>query len=246
MIYLHKILPLLVSPLFIVLGLIIWGVIIGSKKTSFMGIVILVFCSLPIVSNGLVSYLESDYQLNKTSEADTANAIVVLSGMVRTIQTKDGLAYEWGDGADRFFAGIDLFKENKAPYLVLTRGKVPWSVGKPEGEYLRDVANKFEIPRKDILLTENVENTDQEANSVKKLLTINDPKIILVTSAFHMPRAQKVFEAAGINVVPFPVDFRSEAHKLTFMDYMPSGEAIKDTSRFVREMIGRTYYNLKY
>ena len=234
------------SPLFIILGLIILGLIIGSKKTSFMGLIVLVICSLPIFSNRLIAYLEHNYQLKNISEVDTADAIVVLSGMVRTIQTNEVLSYEFSESVDRIFAGIDLFKENKAPSLILTRGTVPWSVGKPEGEYLRDVAIKYGVPRKNILLTENVQNTDQEAKSVKKILTIDAPKVILVTSAFHMPRAQKVFEAVGIRIVPFPVDFRNASSKLTFMHFMPSARSIWETSFFVKEMIGRTYYNLKY
>jgi uncharacterized SAM-binding protein YcdF (DUF218 family) len=246
MIYFHKILPLIVSPLFIILGLIILGLIIGSKKTSFMGLIVLVICSLPIFSNRLIAYLEHNYQLKNISEVDTADAIVVLSGMVRTIQTNEVLSYEFGESVDRIFAGIDLFKENKAPSLILTGGKMPWSIGKPEGEYLRDVAIKYGVPRKNILLTENVQNTDQEAKSVKKILTIDAPKVILVTSAFHMPRAQKVFEEVGIRIVPFPVDFRNASSKLTFMHFMPSAKSIWETSFFVKEMIGRTYYNLKY
>jgi uncharacterized SAM-binding protein YcdF (DUF218 family) len=235
-----------VSPLFIILGLIILGLIIGSKKTSFMGLIVLVICSLPIFSNRLIAYLEHNYQLKNISEVDTADAIVVLSGMVRTIQTNEVLSYEFGESVDRIFAGIDLFKENKAPSLILTGGKMPWSIGKPEGEYLRDVAIKYGVPRKNILLTENVQNTDQEAKSVKKILTIDAPKVILVTSAFHMPRAQKVFEEVGIRIVPFPVDFRNASSKLTFMHFMPSAKSIWETSFFVKEMIGRTYYNLKY
>ena len=246
MIYFHKILPLIASPLFIILGLIILGLIIGSKKTSFMGLIVLVICSLPIFSNRLIAYLEHNYQLKNISEVDTADAIVVLSGMVRTIQTNEVLSYEFSESVDRIFAGIDLFKENKAPSLILTRGTVPWSIGKPEGEYLRDVAIKYGVPRKNILLTENVQNTDQEAKSVKKILTIDAPKVILVTSAFHMPRAQKVFEEVGIRIVPFPVDFRNASSKLTFMHFMPSAKSIWETSFFVKEMIGRTYYNLKY
>ena len=246
MIYFHKILPLIASPLFIILGLIILGLIIGSKKTSFMGLIVLVVCSLPIFSNRLIAYLEHNYQLKNISEVDTADAIVVLSGMVRTIQTNEVLSYEFSESVDRIFAGIDLFKENKAPSLILTGGKMPWSIGKPEGEYLRDVAIKYGVPRKNILLTENVQNTDQEAKSVKKILTIDAPKVILVTSAFHMPRAQKVFEAVGIRIVPFPVDFRNASSKLTFMHFMPSARSIWETSFFVKEMIGRTYYNLKY
>ena len=61
-----------------------------------------------------------------------------------------------------------------------------------------------------------------------------------------MPRAQLDFEAAGITVVPFPVDFKTGAAKLTFMNFIPSESSFASTSFFVREMIGRTYYNLKY
>jgi len=246
MIYLHKILPLIFSPLFFIISLVIFGLIIGSKKISLAGIAILLFFSMPIVSDKLIAYLESDYELNKPSKIDSANAIVVLSGMIQTIKTKDGLDYEWGGAVDRFFTGIDLFNLDKAPTLIFTGGKLPWSIGVPEGEFLKEEAIKLGIPKKDILLTENVENTDQEAKAIKKLLSLDNPKVILVTSAFHMPRAQLVFEAAGISVIPFPVDFLIGTGKITLMSFIPSASSFAGTSFFVREMIGRTYYNLKY
>ena len=246
MIYLHKIFPLIFSPLMLIIVLIIFGVIINSKKISLIGIFILIICSLPIVSDKLIAYLESDYQLTKPSNIISTDAIVVLSGMTRAINSKDGLDYEFSEASDRIFAGINLFKEKKAPKLILTRGKLPWSVGIPEGEYLKDIVIKNGISENNILLTENVENTDQEAKAIKKLLSIDKPKVILVTSAFHMPRAQLVFEAAGINVVPFAVDFQKESSKQTFMSFMPSAKSFYDTSFFVREMIGRVYYNIKY
>ena len=74
----------------------------------------------------------------------------------------------------------------------------------------------------------------------------DNPKIILVTSAFHMPRAQLVFKATGINVISFPVDFKIGAKKLTFMSFIPSASSFASTSYFVKEMIGRTYYSLRY
>ena len=246
MIYFHKILPLLFSPLIIIIGLIVLSLITNSKKIGLLGIFILLFCSIPIVSDKLIAYLESNYKLNQVSEVQEADAIVVLSGMIKVIKNKNNFDYEWGESVDRIFAGIELFKENKSQTLILTRGKLPWSVGIPEGEYLREVAIKFGVPEKNILLTENVENTDQEAKAIKKLFSIKNPKVILVTSAFHMPRAQTVFEAAGIDIVAFPVDFQSSESKLTFMSFMPSANALNDTSFFVREMIGRTYYKLKY
>ena len=243
MIYLHKILPLITSPLFLIIFLIILGMIFKSKKITLFGIIILIFCSLPIISSKLISYLEKDYILQDALAIDNAEAIVVLSGMLKTIKVDDKLKYEFNDGVDRILSGIDLFKNNKASLLILTKGQVPWSLGIPEGEYLKEFAVKFGVPEESILLTDNVQNTDQEAKSVKKLLNSNDAKVILITSAFHMPRAKKVFEASNIKVIPFAVDFINSHQKLTFMSFLPSADALSGTSLFVREMIGRLYYN---
>ena len=246
MIYLNKILPLLVSPLSIVLIIILIGTFFKSKKISLLGLLILIFCSVPIISNKLIFYLEKDFSLQSVKDVTNADAIVVLSGMISTIKTKEKLSYEFNDSIDRILSGIDLFKEDKASFLILTNGKMPWSVGIPEGEYLKDFSIKYGIPEDRILLTDNVQNTDQEAISVKKLIKTNEANIILVTSAFHMPRAKKVFEAANIKVIPFAVDFKTPIKKITIIDFIPSANSLKDTSHFFREMIGRLYYNLKY
>ena len=246
MIYLHKILPLFVSPLLIVLTIILIGIFFKSNRISLLGLLILIFCSLPIISNKLTFYLEKDYYLQNAKDVARVNAIVVLSGMISAIKSKDKLSYEFKDSVDRILSGIDLFKQNKAPLLILTNGKLPWSVGIPQGEYLKNFCIKFGIPEESILLTENVQNTDQEAISVKKILKTNEVNIILVTSAFHMSRAKKVFEAANIKVIPFAVDFKTPIKKITIIDFIPSANSLKDTSHFFREMIGRLYYNLKY
>jgi uncharacterized SAM-binding protein YcdF (DUF218 family) len=246
MIYLHKFLPLIASPLFLIIIIIIIGTFLKSNKIILCGLFILIFCSLPIVSSKLILYLEKDYYVKNISNINKADAIVVLSGMVKTIKTKDNLSYEFNEAVDRVFSGIDLFKENKAPLLIFTKGRFAWSVGISEGEYLKKFSIKFGIPEKNILLTENVQNTDQEAKAVKKLLNKSDTNIILVTSAFHMPRAKKIFESVNIKVIPFAVDFRNSARQVTFLDFVPSAGSLSGTSKFVRVMIGRLYYNLRY
>ena len=245
MIYLHKILPLIFSPLMLVIGLIVLGIIFNLRKFSLIGVIVLILSSLPIISNKFIAYLEKDYQPIEIADVENVDAIVVLSGMIRVIGDEENLKYEFTDSVDRFFAGLDLFNNNKSPILILTRGKMPWSVGIAEGEYLKVLAIKYGVPEENIILTDEVQNTDQEAKSIKEILTENS-KIILVTSAFHMPRAEKVFKAANINVIPFPVDFQNSKSKTTIMGFIPSAEALFDTSHFVREMIGRLYYNLKY
>ena len=246
MIYLQKILPLIFSPLMLVIGLIILGIIFNLRKFSLIGITILIFSSLPIVSNKFITYLEKDYQPIEITEIENVDAIVVLGGMIKTVGAKENLKYEFTESVDRFFAGLDLFNNNKAPIFILTRGKMPWSIGIAEGEYLKKLAIKYGIPEEKIILTEEVQNTDEEAKAVKKILANENVRIILVTSAFHMPRAEKVFKTTNINVTPFPVDFQNSKSKTTIIDFIPSAASLFNTSHFVREMMGRLYYNLKY
>ena len=246
MIYLHKILPLAASPIGLLIFLIVYGLIFRSRRASLLALLVIWICSMPSVSNKLVNILENDFQLTAIEKVEKAGAVVVLSGMVKAVQGTDGLIFEWGEASDRIFAGIELIKANKAPTLILTRGLLPWSVGIPEGEFLSLEAQRRGINELNIKLTKAVENTEQEAAAIKELLEGSTNKIILVTSAFHMPRAIKVFRAKGIDVIPYAVDFRYSLSKATPMDYLPDADALKDTSFFVREMIGRLYYSIKY
>ena len=67
----------------------------------------------------------------------------------------------------------------------------------------------------------------------------------LVTSSFHMPRAVRTFKAKNLNVYPIPVDFRSEHSKITFLSLIPDSKSLHNTSSFIREMMGRFYYEIK-
>ena len=72
---------------------------------------------------------------------------------------------------------------------------MPWQSDEimPEGEVLSKFASEFGILSSQITLTKNVQNTKDETLAVKEIL-INSktPKIILVTSAFHMLRSKKI------------------------------------------------------
>lgn len=245
-IYFHKILPLLFSPMILILILFIIGTFFKSKKINLLGILIIIICSLPIFSNKLINYLEINYKPLDITEVKQADAIVVLSGMVNVMQLNDDYKYEFGGSVDRFFAGIDLIKNNKASKLVFTRGKLPWTIGISEGEYLKKRAIEFGVSEKKIVLTENVQNTEQEAKSIKKLFPKKNTKLILVTSAFHMQRAVKIFKSENLNVTAYPVDFKRKDNKFTFIDLIPSASSLNSTSFFVREIIGRIYYKIKY
>ena len=94
-----------------------------------------------------------------------------------------------------------------------------------------------------ILVTTKVKNTYEESIAVTKVIPVNS-SIVLVTSAFHMHRSKYLFEKQGFNVTPFPVDFRAQNRNFTVLELLPTVEALKKTSIFIRENLGRLYYKI--
>ena len=100
------------------------------------------------------------------------------------------------------------------------------------------------IPSADVLITDKVSNTAAEAAAVADLLKkrkngVDQPRILLVTSAFHMRRSMLLFKRAGLDVIPFRVDFQvSERRKLTILAFMPWGDSLRQTERALRELYG--------
>ena len=151
----------------------------------------------------------------------------------------------WGD-PDRIFGGVALFKAGKAQKLVFTGGKMPWDKAKKtEGEVLKEYTISNGISSEKILVTKDVENTADEAVAVKELISPSK-RIILVTSAYHMYRAKRLFEKQGFIVIPYKVDYKASGNnQVTFMDFLPSAVNLGLTETGIREIIGRIFYTLK-
>ena len=243
--YLHKILPLLISPLFLFISLTLFYAVRYRLKVLFVSAIALSILSTPIMADLLWEKLESGYTLKSIKSTTESDAIIVLSGSSSIVKTKHGIIFQWAD-PNRFFSGIALFKANKAPTLIFTGGQLPWNVGdKTEGDYYKGEAILQGVPEEHIYVTRAVQNTAQEADAVKALLDNDNSRIILVTSAFHMLRASKLFETKELDVIPFPVDFKSTKKKLTVMSFIPSTGGLNGTFTGLREFLGRLYYRIK-
>jgi uncharacterized SAM-binding protein YcdF (DUF218 family) len=244
MIYLYKILPLFLMPIMVVILLIVIGIYKKRNSFIYLAIALLYILSTPMFSDAFFKLVEGDQHRKCIANIEQADAIVVLSGML-SLHEIDGEEYvEWGN-PDRFFGGIALMKAGKATNLIFTGAKMPWGKSRrTEGAVLTDHAIQYGIPSDRVFVSDLVANTANEATAVKKMALGN--KIILVTSAFHMPRAQRLLENEGLEVVPYPVDFKSLTEdSLTFMDYLPNAGSLAKTELGLRELMGRLYYWLK-
>lgn len=193
----------------------------------------------------MLAYIDGQELKKSIEDFNKADSIVVLSGIITPIMTNQGIAYEWED-PDRFFGGVELIKAGKAKNIIFTGGIRPWQTKiKPEGQILAKIAAEFGIPISQIIVTKDVLNTLDEAKAVREILTQNNAnKIILVTSAFHMPRASMIFQMEGIEVQTYSVDYKADIGDITPIDFLPSAAAFHSFQISLRELIGRAYYSV--
>ncbi len=250
MIILHKFLPFFVLPLGLTFILVLAGVLFRKRRLCLAGLALLWISATPVASDFFTRIVEGWEVRRPVADVPRADAIVVLGGG-RTLAPGDPPVNEWRD-ADRFFGGVELYRAGKAPLLLFTGGWIPWTEdAKLEGRVLMDYASDLGIPLSDMLTTEEVVNTAEEAAAVSKLLAGRDgigpsPRIILVTSAYHMRRARFLFERSGLRVEPFPVDFQvSTGQTLTILDCMPWAQSLLQTEKAMREVYGYWYYVLR-
>ena len=202
--------------------------------------------SIGFVADLLWKLVEYPWQRIDENDAPTADAIIVLSGGGRPQAPGKSNIYEWGD-PDRYFAGISLFQKRKAPKLFFTGGTTPYTRElKDEGTLYKEHAISLGIPSYAISTTSKVLNTAQEAIEIRRNLNqINSSsKILLVTSAFHMKRAKRLFERQGFLVYPFPVDFKTSKISRWQSPYqwIPNSSSLDRSSSALRELLGRIIY----
>jgi uncharacterized SAM-binding protein YcdF (DUF218 family) len=245
MIYLHKLLLIALSPIGLILLLMLWAAFKRSRAAALMAILLLYGLSMPVVSDRIFRILEQHQLPLPIDSLAPGQAIVVLSGMLSHVQAEQGVLPQFGSASSRFWGGIELFRAGKAPQLVFTGGLMPWQGDQePEGKVLRSKALELGLPAGALRVSGPAQNTAQEATAVQQALGPQVSRIILVTSAFHMPRAKKLFEQVGFEVSAYPVDFGVSARETTLIDFLPSAGAFKNADTAVREFLGRGYYAL--
>ena len=248
---LSKILPLAVLPLGLSLILLLVGLIARRRWPFCTALMLLWVFSLGLVSEGLWRWLEAPWQRRAATVVPRVDAIVVLSGGHHPAPGAARVS-EWDDPA-RFLAGLDLYRAGKAPRLLFTGGASPFRPGRPpEGQRYLQEARRLGIPAAAMASTPPVVNTAEEAIAIRQLLQRSQSsavskRILLVTSAFHMRRAQCLFERQGLTVLPFPVEFQARGRWSGPLwrdptQWLPSARALDDSSRALRELIGRLVY----
>lgn len=117
----------------------------------------------------------------------------------------------------------------------------------PEAQLIADVL-EMEFNTRVAWLEANSRNTAENARfSARELQDYNIKRIVLVSQAYHMPRAVLEFRKAGLEVLPAPTAFISgDISELTIFDFVPSAAALMDSYLLAHETLGMLWYRLRY
>lgn len=186
----------------------------------------------------LMGSLERTYAVPDRPEGDV---IVMLGGgAIGGVQDVDGQGMLAPSPSSRLLTAVRLHDKLGLP-ILLSGGQVFKDTGS-ESEIGRRVLVSLGVPADQIYVEAESLTTGQNARNTAEILRregFTHP--ILVTSAFHLPRAVLNFEKQGIEVTPYPADFWVNAHpNLNPLKFVPSVSPFQTNVTFLREEL-RTF-----
>ncbi|MGB5737468.1 MAG: YdcF family protein [Thiohalocapsa sp.] len=204
--------------------------------------------STPTFSGWVRGSLEGDYPPLALATLPNAAAVVVLGGAVGGI-VPPRLFPDLNAAADRVWHAARVFHAGKAPWLVVSGGRLPWQTEEaPEAVAILAFLEDLGVPPDRVLLEARSGTTRENALETHQLLDQHGVRgpVLLVTSALHMRRALAAFRAAGVDVVPVATDHEVVVRvSRTMLDYLPDAGALSGSSRAFKEYLGLLVYWLR-
>ena len=217
----------------------------AGRRLMISAIVLIALCAFSPLGNLLLYPLESRFPPSSAAQGVPPDGIVVLGG---PIDADLSVAHDMPvirSAPDRIVAAAAL--AHKYP-----NAKIIFSGGSPnlidndarESDYAAAIFESLGVDKARLVMDRRSRNTYENAVFSKELAAPKaDERWLMVTSAYHMPRAIGLFRKAGFAVEPYPVDWRvghSAADILAFTPFATDG--LERTDVAVREWIGLLAY----
>ena len=255
---LNKIVGGLLNPLVIGMALAIVGGLClwrNWRKTGF-GLLIgavawLWLWSTPVMYRWMGGALESEWPVVKAEDAPKTDAIVLLGGGMGANTNVYPYAEMW-NGADRVWHAARLYKAGKAPLVIPT--------GQGERESTVPLLHDLGVPESAIVVEDEARNTEENARFVEKLIDSRvehvervdakgKPKVLLVTSAWHMRRSVLMYRkyAPNVEIIPAAADYEATVqtgHPFSLKDLWPDATMFYANSYIFKEYLGYWGYRL--
>lgn len=223
-----------------------------GRRITLLFALLLYLLSTKYIGNALLSPFEEDYYHAQTLK--NADAVVILSGG----HNGETPNLPLGDGSfKRAIYGIMLAKKENLPIIYSGAGRKTYS----ESDAMKDTVNQLneyfnigleqspKLMPQSFSISYETKSVDTYENAAftKELFLkngIKNPKIYLVTSAFHMRRSAKLYRHFGFEVTPAATDFRT-TKKYSLNAYFPSMTGLQMSYFALHEHAGIALLALK-
>lgn len=241
-----------IIPLNLCIALLVVGAVLfiaRRRKTGLLvagcGIAWVVFWALPASSLWAGGRLEQLYPHTLPDALPQVQAIVVLGGNTANNRHNWFEPYDVDTASSRVDTAALLYHTQRAPRIVLSGAALDGSLS--EAEMMSKILQQKGIPEHAIMLEKNSFTTYENAVYTQRLLDKHDMnRVLLVTSALHMPRAMAVFRKQGITAIAAPsrpqIVVPSDP---TFSFWQPSARALSASRSIIKEYAGLLVYWLR-
>lgn len=247
---LSKTLDVLLSPLFWgLLGVALAAALVHRRPRAARRLLVAVLAllyvlGLPVTAWALQRWIESDAR-STVREGEVYDAAIVLSGGVDVRASARSGQLEFQEAPERVLAGYTLWREGRVRHLFAVGGHLERGPRYPrEAELVARQYVAWGVPAAAVAVENESRNTRENALEAARVVRARGWKrLVLVTSAAHLPRALGCFHAVGLRPDALAVDFR--AGPGPSLSPLPREEALERSSDALREAFGRLVYRLR-
>jgi len=230
------------------LGLIFYKRFWG-RLLIFLALLLFWLLSTEPVRDTLLNPLEQAYAPLQTEQlpADEKLAIVLLGGGLY----EKAPEYEGRDSLSSFAMMRTLYAADlalKTGFDVYpSGGAVLSTTTEPEGAVMQRWLKRFGVAESAIHIEAAARSTWENAINIKAKLAEQDVStVILVTTAWHMPRSVWSFESQGLKVIAAPCDYKVEREPYDLRSYLPRWNVFSESCDGLHEYLGLLWYRLKH
>jgi uncharacterized SAM-binding protein YcdF (DUF218 family) len=244
--YLSKFLTFLISPTIIIILVVIMALVVRKhalrKKLLVFSLCLLLFFSNPLIINQLLKYWEPQSNIDKKKIYDTG---VILSGFMSKDEENGSLNF--GEATDRLTEGLILYRTGRIKTIIISGGSGRLIDDTRESVLAKAfLINNCGVPDSVVYIDTVSRNTYENAVESKKLMHAEGLKsAIIITSAWHMRRAEGCFKKLGMDVDIHPTDGLYNIQKFYLTDsIVPDTRNIVKWENLMHEIVGVIVYKL--
>ena len=229
----------------------IWRHALTAARLAISATLALLLLTLSPLTDIALYQLERSYPTNpNVLNGPTIHGLIVLGGSTIPHHSNTWQQIEMNDAAERVTAAAQLARKLPDAKLLLSGGS-----GSPinaiikrdvrsEAAMTRDLLLDLGLDGRRLILEEKSRNTSENATYSAAVVSDDISKRwVLITSAFHMPRAMESFRKAGWNnLVAYPVDHRSDPANFA-SNWYPAGK-LDRANLVIKELVGLVVYTL--